>query len=79
MDGRFSLTWQLQPELIVFADNGRGGPAARALLLDSLVPPVTVLELVDGAYVEQASGSGAQEYAARFPVQVSVVPELLLR
>jgi len=48
-------------------------------LLDPLVPSLTVLELVDGAYVERASVSGAQEYAALLPFPVSVVPELLLR
>ena len=74
-----ALTRQFQPELIVSADHGRGGQVAKALLLDPLVPSTTVLGPVDGMYVEQASGSGTQEYATRFRLQVSVVPELLQR
>jgi hypothetical protein len=48
-------------------------------LLDPVVPSLTVLELIDGGYVETASVSGAQAYDALLPFPVLVVPEQLLR
>ncbi len=47
--------------------------------VDPFNPSLTVLELVDGAYVESAVVTGAQSYDAELPFPVRVVPADLLR
>lgn len=48
-------------------------------LLDPFTPSLTVLELVDGTYVETASVTGEQAYDAVVPFPVRVVPADLVR
>jgi Uma2 family endonuclease len=48
-------------------------------LLDPDVPSLTVLELRAGTYVEVASVSGDQSFAAERPFPVTIVPGQLLR
>jgi Uma2 family endonuclease len=46
-------------------------------LLDPDVPALTVLELTDGAYVEQAHVTGDESYHAEWPFAVTLVPSEL--
>jgi Uma2 family endonuclease len=48
-------------------------------LLDPDVPSLTVLELVDGSYVEIAHVNGDQPWTAERPFPVTIVPAALLR
>ena len=48
-------------------------------LLDTEVPSLTVLELVDGSYVEVASGSGVDAVVVERPFPVRVIPAELMR
>lgn len=48
-------------------------------LVDPLVPSLTVLELHDGTYREQAVAQGDERYAAAQPFSVDVVPAELVR
>ena len=59
VDVRFSLTRQLQPDLIVLADHGRGGPAARALpllVVEVLSPTTRATDLTLKRHVFEQGG-----------------------
>ena len=51
-----------------------GGGAAWYWIVDPAVPSVTVLRLVDGAYVEHARVEGGQTLTTEEPVAVRIVP-----
>lgn len=55
------------------------GGIASYWLVDPLAPSLTVLELRDGGYVEQAVVRGSERYQAQQPFPVDVVPADLLR
>jgi len=46
-------------------------------LVDPDVPSLTVLRLVDGAYVEETTVAGDEAYTATEPLAVTIVPNLL--
>ena len=60
---------------LVFQDGG----IPSYWLIDPLLPSLTVLELVDGAYLEVAVVTGEQSYDAATPFPVRVVPADLVR
>ncbi len=47
-------------------------------IVDPVVPNLTVLRLVDGVYVTEASVSGDEPFTASWPFRVTVVPARLL-
>ncbi len=47
-------------------------------IVDTEAPSLTVLRLREGRYVDVAAAAGADEYAADFPFEVTVVPAALV-